>query len=59
MDAPEQTDMFTDYRRLDRLRRLDKAMDGVCARYGPRAVRYLGAALPEELPREKCSFADR
>ncbi len=58
-DAPEQTDMFTDYGRLDRLRRLDKAVDDVCGRYGKRAVRYLGAALPEEMPRERCSFADR
>ena len=59
VDTPEQMDMFTDYRRLDKLRSLDRAVDGVCARYGPRAVRYLGAALPQELPREKCSFADR
>ena len=58
-DAPEQTDLFTDYRRLDTLRSLDRAVDGLCARYGARTVRRLGAALPEDMPREKCSFADR
>ena len=58
-DAPEQTDLFTDYGRLDRLRSLDRAVDGLCARYGARTVRRLGAALPEDMPREKCSFADR
>ena len=58
-DGPEQTDLFTDYRKLDARRRLDAAVDAIREKYGDRSIRYLGAALPEELPREKCSFADR
>ena len=41
--APEQQDLFTDYARLDTLRRLDKAVDGIRARFGPDAIRYLGS----------------
>ena len=58
-DAPEQMDMFTDHRRLDGQRRIDAAVDAIREKYGTRSIRYMGAALPEELPREKCSFADR
>ena len=56
---PEQTDLFTDYARLDGQRRIDAAVDAIRARYGRRAIRYLGAARAEDLPREKCSFAER
>lgn len=55
-DAPEQTDLFTDYRRRDSLRRLDRAVDGIRAKYGDRAIAYMGSALPETMTREKCSF---
>lgn len=41
--APEQTDLFTDYARLDNLRKLDKAVDGIRTRFGPDAIRYLGS----------------
>ena len=58
-DEPEQTDMFTDYARLDGQRRIDAAVDAIRARYGQKAIRYLGAAKAEQMPREKCSFADR
>ncbi len=58
-DGPEQTDLFTDYRRLDGRRRIDGAVDAIRRRYGDGAIRYMGAALPEDLPREKCSFTDR
>ncbi len=58
-DAPEQTDMFTDYARLDGLRRIDAAVDAMRAKYGRACIRYLGAAKAADLPREKCSFADR
>lgn len=42
-DIPEQTDLFTDYARLDSLRRLDKAVDCIRARFGSSAIRYLGS----------------
>ena len=42
-DTPEQTDLFTDYRRLDELRRLDKAVDSIRAKFGTDAIRYLGS----------------
>ncbi len=58
-DSPEQTDMFTDYRRLDAMRRLDRVTDAIRARYGTGAIRYMAAARPEDMPREKCSFAER
>lgn len=58
-DAPEQTDLFTDYARLDGLRRIDAAVDAVRQKYGRKCIRYLGAARAEDMPREKCSFADR
>ncbi len=58
-DGPEQTDLFTDYRRLDGQRRIDAAVDAIRGKYGQKAIRYMGAALPDDLPREKCSFADR
>ncbi len=57
-DSPEQTDMFTDYRRRDGLRRLDAAVDGIRARYGSKIIRCLGAALPEDMPREKAAFVN-
>lgn len=41
--APEQTDLFTDYSRLDELRRLDRAVDSIRARFGADAIRYLGS----------------
>ena len=55
-DAPEQTDLFTDYRYRDGQRRIDKAVDGIRAKYGDKAIRYLGSALPEDIPREKAAF---
>ncbi len=58
-DAPEQTDIFTDYARLDGLRRIDATVDAVRAKYGRACIQYLGAARAEDMPREKCSFADR
>ena len=42
-NGPEQTDLFTDYRRLDELRRLDKAVDSIRAKFGTDAIRYLGS----------------
>ena len=42
-DTPEQTDLFTDYERLDGLRRLDKAVDDIRAKFGADAIRYLGS----------------
>ena len=56
---PEQTDLFTDYARLDAQRRLDAAVDAIRDRYGQKSIRYLGAAKAADLPREKCSFAER
>ncbi len=58
-DEPEQTDLFTDYARLDGQRRLDAAVDAIRERYGKQAIRYLGATRAEDMPREKCSFAER
>lgn len=58
-DAPEQTDLFTDYARLDGLRRIDAAVDAVRAKYGRKCIRYLGAAKAADLPREKCTFISR
>ena len=56
---PEQTDLFTDYARLDGLRRIDAAVDAIREKYGRESIRYLGATRSEDMPREKCSFADR
>lgn len=56
---PEQTDLFTDYARLDGQRRIDAAVDAIREKYGKQAIRYLGATKAEDMPREKCSFAER
>ncbi len=58
-ESPEQMDLFTDYRRRDGQRRIDAAVDAIREKYGDRAIRYMGSAKAEEMPREKCSFADR
>lgn len=42
-DTPQQTDLFTDYRRLDELRRLDKAVDSIREKFGDDSIRYLGS----------------
>ncbi len=57
--GPEQMDLFTDYAVRDSQRRIDAAVDAIRAKYGKKAIRYLGAAKSEELPHEKCSFAER
>ena len=57
--GPEQMDLFTDYAARDGQRRIDAAVDAIRAKYGKKAIRYLGAAKSEELPHEKCSFAER
>lgn len=53
-DAPEQTDLFTDYRRRDGLRRIDRAVDSIRDRYGRGAIHYLGS---EPLPPAFCAFS--
>ena len=58
-DEPEQTDLFADYARLDSQRRLDAAVDAIREKYGKQAIRYLGSTRAEDMPREKCSFAER
>lgn len=50
---PEQTDLFTDTEKQDRLRRLDRAVDAIRSRYGDKAIAYLGSS-PE--PRGFTSF---
>ncbi len=42
-EAPEQTDLFTDYNRLENLRRLDRTVDSIRSRFGTDAIRYLGS----------------
>ncbi len=58
-DEPEQTDLFTDYAKLDGQRHIDAAVDAIREKYGRQAIRYLGATRSEDMPREKCSFAER
>lgn len=43
-DSPEQLDVFTDFQKLDSLRRLDRAVDAIRARYGDKAIGYLGTS---------------
>ncbi len=43
-DAPWQPNLFDDERQRQRLQRLDKAVDGIRARFGESAIRYLGSA---------------
>ncbi len=43
-DSPQQTDLFTDIKKLESLRRLDKAVDAIRARFGADAIHYLGAS---------------
>lgn len=45
--APEQMDLFTDFRKLDGLRRLDGAVDAIRAKYGAGAIRYFGSSSNE------------
>lgn len=52
-DAPEQTDLFTDYRRRDGLRRIDRAVDAIREKHGRGAIRYLGS---EPLAPAFCAF---
>ena len=43
-DEPEQTDLFTDSRKRESLRRLDRAVDAIRARHGDGTIGYLGAS---------------
>lgn len=43
-DSPEQLDVFTDFKKLDGLRRIDRAVDAIRARYGDKAIGYLGSS---------------
>ena len=55
-DSPEQTDLFTDYRRRDGQRSIDKAVDAIREKYGKHSIRYLGSTRPEDIHREKATF---
>lgn len=52
-DEPWQTDLFTDETKRQSLRRLDRAVDSIRARYGDGAIAYLGSSTS---PRGFTSF---